>query len=86
MAQQAAAVDAYFKSIRIPESRLWILDSKIDFSNTNSNGETIPRHLGRIAETITGQWESSIGDELGLSVSDRNTIRRKHTDEPVMQG
>ena len=86
--RQQAAVDAYFRSIgeRIPESRLWILDRKIDFMNTNNVGETIPRHLGLIADTMMYKWELSVADELGLSIGDREAISEKYRDKPELQG
>lgn len=57
----------------IPMADSWKLNKEIDFENVNEQGQTIHRHLGSIAMSMT-DWEGSIADELGLTEPDRVDI------------
>ena len=63
----------------IPDSKRWILNKRIDFLNNNERGQTVPRDLGKIAESVV-EWDGAVGDELDLSTEDRIYIRGKAED------
>ena len=63
----------------IPDSKRWILNKRIDFLNNNVRGQTVPRDLGKIAESVV-EWDGAVGDELDLSREDRVYIKEKFTD------
>ena len=62
----------------------WKLDKEIDFEHRDARGHVIPKHLGRIAESMT-DWEGDIADHLGLSEPDRSDIRERYSGEPKLQ-
>ena len=68
----------------VPTVDRWKLDGEIDFEHRDSRGQVIPKHLGRIAESMT-DWEGDIADHLGLSDSDRSDIRERNSREPKLQ-
>ena len=68
----------------IPESNRGKVDKEIDFENKNVQGRTIPLHLGRIAAEMT-DWEGTIADLLGLTVTDRNDILGRNSQKPELQ-
>ena len=68
----------------VPAVDRWKLDKEIDFEHRNARSQIIPKHLGRIAESMT-DWEGDIADHLDLSESDRNDIRERNSREPKLQ-
>lgn len=81
--QQPRTVEDFVASI--PAANRWKLDKQIDSENRNAKGEIIPRHLGRIADSMV-EWEDRIADELGLSEQDRIDIAEgRNKDKPVGQ-
>ena len=68
----------------VPPSNLCKLDREIDFENVTDRGQTIPKHLGMIADLMT-YWEGTVADNLGLTKSDRSNIRMKHPYEASLQ-
>ena len=68
----------------VPGASFWKLDREIDFECRDDRGQVIPRHLGRIAESMV-DWEGVIADHLGLSEPDRSDIRDKNPREPKLQ-
>ena len=61
----------------VPLANHWKLDKEIDFEHRDAEGQPIPKHLGKIADSMT-DWEGAVADCLGLSESVRNDIRVKH--------
>lgn len=70
--------------LSIPESNKFKLDKEVDFENKDIRGQTVPKHLGKIAAAITS-WEGAVADELGLSEADKEDIRVKHQRNPVLR-
>ena len=70
----------------VPKDDRWKLDKEIDFEHSNAPNDvtTVPKHLGKIADSMTG-WEGAIADHLGLSEADRNDIRERNSREPKLQ-
>jgi hypothetical protein len=68
----------------VPDANRWKLDREIDFEHRDDRGQLIPRHLGKIAESMT-DWEGAIADHLGLSEADRSDIRDKNPRQPKLQ-
>ena len=68
----------------VPQASHWKLDEEIDFEHRNAGGQIIPKHLGKIAESMMN-WEGTIADHLGLSEQDRSDIRRRNIGEPKLQ-
>ena len=68
----------------IPDANRWKLDREIDFEHRDERGQLIPRHLGKMAESMT-DWEGVIADHLGLSEPDRSDIRDKNPTRPNLQ-
>ena len=68
----------------VPTVDSWKLDKEIDFENRDDRGQVIPKHLGRIAESMTG-WEGDMADHLDLSEADRSDVRQSHIGEPKLQ-
>ena len=67
----------------VPQVNRWKLDKEIDFEHRNAEGDVTPKHLGRIADSMT-DWEGDIADHLDLSDIDRNDIRERNR-EPKLQ-
>ena len=61
----------------VPSANHWKLDKEIDFENKNVRGQVIPKHLGRIAESMT-DWED-VADDLELSIADRSDIKQSNS-------
>ena len=76
------SLDAVLSSV--PDANLWKLDREIDFEHRDERGQLIPRHLGKMAESMT-DWEGAIADHLGLSEPDRSDIRDKNPRQPELQ-
>ena len=76
------SLDAVLSSV--PDANRWKLDREIDFEHRDERGQLIPRHLGKMAESMT-DWEGAIADHLGLSEPDRSDIRDKNPREPKLQ-
>ena len=76
------SLDAVLSSV--PDANRWKLDREIDFEHRDERGQLIPRHLGKMAESMT-DWEGAIADHLGLSDSDRSDIRDKDPRQPELQ-
>ena len=70
--------------LTIPESNRFKLDKEVDFKNKDLRGQTVPKHLGKIAAAITS-WEGAVADELGLSETDKEDIREKYQRNPVLR-
>ena len=70
--------------LSIPESKRFKLDKEIDFENKDLRGQTVPKHLGKIAAAITS-WEGAVADELGLSETDKEDIRDKYQRNPSLR-
>ena len=68
----------------VPEDDRWKLDKEIDFEHKNAEGDVIPKHLGRIADSMTA-WEGTIADHLDLTEPDRSDIRERNIREPKLQ-
>ena len=68
----------------VPDANRWKLDREIDFEHRDERGQLIPRHLGKMAESMT-DWEGAIADHLGLSEPDRSDIRGKNPTQPKLQ-
>ena len=68
----------------VPDADRWKLDREIDFEHRDERGQLIPRHLGKMAESMT-DWEGAIADHLGLSEPDRSDIRDKNPRQPELQ-
>ena len=76
------SLDAVLSSV--PDANRWKLDREIDFEQRDERGQLIPRHLGKMAESMT-DWEGAIADHLGLSEPDRSDIRDKYHRQPELQ-
>jgi hypothetical protein len=81
MATQRTLIDLIAS---IPESNRWKIDREIDFENKDIRGCTVPQHLGQIAAVMTN-WEGTISDTLGLTVSERTDIVDKYARKPSRQ-
>ena len=68
----------------VPLTLQWKLDQEIDFENRSISGQTIPKHLGRIADSMT-EWEGTVADCLGLSLPDRHDIKENYPNKPKLQ-
>ena len=68
----------------VPDANRWKLDREIDFEHRDERGQLIPRHIGKMAESMT-DWEGAIADHLGLSEPDRSDIRDKNPRQPELQ-
>ena len=68
----------------VPSDNRWKLDEEIDFEHKDTRNQVIPKHLGRIAESMT-DWEGTIADHLDLSESDRSDIRERNIREPKLR-
>ena len=68
----------------VPLASHWKLDKEIDFEHRNAAGEIIPRHLGKIADSMK-DWEGAVADSLGLSEADRSNIREMHPFQAQLQ-
>ena len=81
-----AVVDQHLTDIldSVPEANRWKLDREIDFEHKSVTGQTIPKHLGNIADTMTN-WDGTVADGLGLSDVDRSDIREKNSSKPAQQ-
>ena len=76
------SLDAVLSSV--PDANRWKLDREIDFEHRDERGQLIPRHLGKMAESMT-DWEGAIADHLGLSEPNRSDIRDKNARQPELQ-
>ena len=76
------SLDAVLSSV--PDANRWKLDREIDFEHRDERDQLIPRHLGKMAESMT-DWEGAIADHLGLSEPDRSDIRDKNPTQPKLQ-
>ena len=61
----------------VPLNNRCKLDQEIDFEHKNNRGQTISRHLGKIADSMEN-WEGAVADCLNLDASDQSTIRGKY--------
>ena len=68
----------------VPKDDRWKLDEEIDFEHRNAQGNLVPKHLGKIADSMT-DWEGPIADHLDLSEADRSDIRERNSREPKLQ-
>ena len=68
----------------IPPANQWKLDKEIDFEHKTGRGQTVPKHLGKIADSMTN-WECAVADYLGLGQTDRNDIRERNSSKPAQQ-
>lgn len=68
----------------VPPASRWKLDEEIDFEHRNATGQIVPRHLGKIADSMTG-WEGVVADCLGLSASERKDIRVEYPFQAQLQ-
>ena len=69
----------------VPDANRWKLDQEIDFEHRDTLNQVIPEHLGRIANSIMVDWETTVADYLGLTEADRSDIRKKNPREPKLQ-
>ena len=76
------SLDAVLSSV--PDANRWKLDREIDFEHRDERGQLIPRHLGKIARSMT-DWEGAIADHLGLSEPVRREIRCKYPNRLELQ-
>ena len=76
------SLDAVLSSV--PDANRWKLDREIDFEQRDERGQLIPRHLGKMAESMT-DWEGAIADHLGLSEPDRSGIRYMYPKQLELQ-
>ena len=76
------SLDAVLSSV--PDANRWKLDREIDFEHRDERGQLIPRHLGKMAESMT-DWEGAIADHLGLSEVDKGDIRDKNPRQLELQ-
>ena len=76
------SLDAVLSSV--PDANRWKLDREIDFEHRNERDQLIPRHLGKMAESMT-DWEGVIADHLDLSEPDRSEIKYKYPKELELQ-
>ena len=76
------SLDAVLSSV--PDANRWKLDREIDFEHRDERSQLIPRHLGKMAESMT-DWEGAMADYLGLSEPDRSDIRDKNPRQPELQ-
>ena len=76
------SLDALLSSV--PDANRWKLDREIDFEHRDERGQLMPRHLGKMAESMT-DWEGPIADHLGLSEPDRSDISDKNPRQPELQ-
>ena len=67
----------------VPTANQWKLDQEIDFEHKN-RGQTIPRHLGRIADSMA-DWEGTVATCLDLNAADENAIRGKNPFNQALQ-
>jgi hypothetical protein len=65
---------------RIPANDL---NQPIDYKNTNSRGQSIPKDLGLIADDVP-EWEGTATTALELSDADVAQIREKHQGKPLL--
>ena len=70
--------------VSIPESSRWKVDREIDFENKGVQGDTVDKHLGRIAAQMI-DWEGTIGDNLGLTRVDIANVKEKYPQNPELQ-
>ena len=68
----------------VPYSNQWKLDQEIDFEHKNNMGQTISKHLGKIAYSIEN-WET-LAEHLDLSASDKTAISGKYPFDQELQG
>ena len=68
----------------VPTADRWKLEKELDFEHRDDRSHVIPKHLGRIAESMT-DWEGDIADHLDLSEVDRSDIRERYIREPKLQ-
>ena len=68
----------------VPTVDRWKLEKEIDYEHKNPLGHVVPKHLGRISESMT-DWEGDIADHLGLNEPDRSDIRERYIGEPRLQ-
>ena len=69
----------------VPKANQWKLNKEIDFENKRSDGQLIPKHVGKIAESML-DWESTIADCMNLTDSERKDIVEGiYKDHPALQ-
>lgn len=67
----------------VPPTNRWKLDQELDFEHKNRRGQTIPKHLGKIADSMEN-WET-VAEYLNLSASDKSAIRGKYPFDQELQ-
>ena len=78
----ARSVDDVVASV--PADIRWKLDDEVDFEHRTAGGQVVPKHLGKIAESMMN-WEGTIADHLGLSDQDRSDIKMSNIGKPKLQ-
>ena len=68
----------------VPLENQWKLDREIDFEHPSATGQIIPKHLGKISESMTN-WEGAVADHLGLTVAERSDIHSRNIYKPAQQ-
>ena len=68
----------------VPTTNRWKLDQEIDFENRDVRRQTIPQHLGKIADDMIN-WQSTVADELKLTNADRADIAARNQTTPALQ-
>ena len=68
----------------VPQENRWKLDKQIHFENVNSTGQIVPKHLGKISESMTN-WEGAVADHLGLTEAERSDINGRNIQKPALQ-
>ena len=68
----------------VPQENQWKLHQEIDFENVSSTGQIIPKHLGKISESMTN-WEGAVADHLGLTMAERSDIKERNIHKPALQ-
>ena len=68
----------------VPPANQWKLDQQIDFEHKSVTGQTVSKHLGKIADSMKS-WEGAVADCLGLGEADRNDIQERNRSKPAQQ-
>ena len=61
----------------VPQINQWKLDQEIDFEHKTNRGQTVQRHLGKIADSMA-DWEGAVAECLNLTTADKNAIKGKN--------
>ena len=68
----------------VPKSYLWKLDKEIDFESESSDGQLVPKHQGKIAQSML-DWEMRIADHMDFTESERRDITEGNKCHPDLQ-